>query len=205
MTYNPPANLRRLAPQPDSGVLARMERLRELGIGSLPDPEFDAIAAKAAQMTDTPYAMVNFLSDQQQYFAGLYYPPSHQQQSAALQASPSAAHPPVSRTMDLDHGWCPYVVTRKKALPLNDVLEYPRWKGNPVITKLGIRSYLGAPLVERRETEFGVSEVVLGTVCVIDTAKHSWGQSGVELIKGLAEELVSLIHQRERQGVTPPL
>ncbi|MEU4674735.1 GAF domain-containing protein [Amycolatopsis sp. NPDC023774] len=201
MTYNP-TNVRRLAPQPDPGVQARMDRLRELGIGTLPDPEFDAIAAKAAQLASTPYAMVNFLSDRQQYFAGLHVPPSHQH-SAALQTSPSTAHPPVDRTMDLDHGWCPYVVTRKKALPLNDVLEYPRWKGNPVITKLGIRSYLGAPLIERRETEFGESAVVLGTVCVIDTEKHSWGQSGVDLIKGLAEELVTLIHQRERQGARP--
>lgn len=49
------------------------------------------------------------------------------------------------RHMAREYGFCPHVVVRRKALVLEDVRDYPRFAGNPVVDEYGIRSYLGAP------------------------------------------------------------
>ncbi|GAA2535755.1 GAF domain-containing protein [Winogradskya humida] len=162
----------------DLEVPLRMRRLRELGIGEEPDPAFDEFARRLTEVTGSPYAMVNFISEDQQYFAGLH----------AVSKGDAAATP--GRVMDRDHGYCPHVVVRRKALVLDDVCDYPRFAGNPVVDEIGIRSYLGAPLIDRTGT-------TLGTICVIDTEPRPWGRAGLETIKSMAAELIEQIHQRE--------
>jgi GAF domain-containing protein len=193
MTYNPAGSAHRLdnrfvaAPQ-DPAAAQRVQRLRALGFGIAPDPEFDGLAAKVAHTAGTPYAMVNFVLDTHQYFAGLYEAPAAGH--GALEAAKAAAQGSVPRTMDLDHGFCPHVVDIKHALVLDDVCAWPRFAGNPVVDELGIRSYIGAPLFDRSGT-------VLGTVCAISTQQSAWGTPGVEMIKSMAAEVMELINNRE--------
>jgi GAF domain-containing protein len=59
-----------------------------------------------------------------------------------------------------------------------------------VVDEIGIRSYLGAPLIDR-------TGIALGTVCVVDIEPRPWGRPGLETIKTLAAELVAEIHARE--------
>jgi GAF domain-containing protein len=168
----------------DHEVGIRMRRLHELGLGDQPDPEFDDFARKLTEVTKAPYAMVNFIGEHRQYFAGL----------AVAQAAPGApASSQPGRVMDRDHGYCPHVVVRKKALVLDDVCDYPRFAGNPVVDEIGIRSYLGAPLIDRTGT-------ALGTICVVDIEPRPWGRAGLETIKSLAAELIEKIHAREARG-----
>ncbi|MEU8235914.1 GAF domain-containing protein [Actinoplanes sp. NPDC048967] len=162
----------------DLEVPLRMRRLRELGLGEQPDPEFDDFARKLTEVTGAPYAMVNFISEDRQYFAGLH---------TVAKGDPSAAP---GRVMDRDHGYCPHVVVRRKALVLDDVCDYPRFAGNPVVDEIGIRSYLGAPLIDRTGT-------TLGTICVVDVEPRPWGRPGLETIKSMAAELITQIHRRE--------
>lgn len=181
---------RLLAAPPDPGVKARMARLQALGIGFAPDRDFDAFAAKLAQITGAPYAMVNFINDREQYFAGLFTP-STTERGAAMHAAQASEHSGVGRTMGRDHGFCPHVVVRGIAMVLEDVCDYPRFVGNPVIDKLGIRSYLGAPLIDRTGT-------TLGTICAVDVEPRLWGRPGLDTIKAMADEVVHQIHRRER-------
>ena len=185
MTYYPLEDRLLLKPL-DPEVQQRIARLRTLGIGGRPDQEFDEFAAKLAHITGAPYAMVNFIDDREQYFAGLYTP-SSQKTGATLEA----AYESLGREMALDDGFCPHVVSRRKALVLDDVCDYPRFAGNPVVDRLGIRSYLGAPLIDRTGT-------ALGTVCVVATEPRPWGRPGLDTIKTLAAELTERIHQREQ-------
>jgi GAF domain-containing protein len=178
--YEPSGHL--LTPA-DPEMPQRAVRLRELGLGKGPDPEFDAFArdlAEAARRlagTDQPpFAMVNFVTDQQ-YLGGLYTPPA----AGAVE---------LGREVPLDHGYCPHVVVRRKALVLDDVCDYPRFAGNPVVDKLGIRTYVGAPLIDRTGT-------VLGTICLIDGEPRPWGHPGLHLIKERAADLMQLIRRRE--------
>ncbi|MFJ9085893.1 GAF domain-containing protein [Streptomyces sp. NPDC102384] len=130
----------------------RYELLQRLGVSTAASEDFDELARDMAEKAGFLYGFVNFFLEEQT-FVGLHQPPA------------DSGHIIVGRTMSHDHGWCPEVVARKKALPLHDVHASPRFSGNHVVDAVGIRSYFGAPLIHDSGT-------VLGTVCVIDTSRR---------------------------------
>jgi|SRR5882724_5631069 len=186
MIYEPAGHL--LIPV-DAEAPRRVSRLHELGLGDRPDPEFDEFARTLATTTDAPFAMVNFIDENRQYFAGLYSPG----RAPATPGLVSATGEEPGRVMARDHGYCPHVVVRRLPLVLDDVCDYPRFAGNPVVDEIGIRSYIGAPLIDRTGT-------ALGTICIVDREPRPWGRPGLDFIKGRAAELVDRIHQREPRG-----
>ena len=179
MSYDPPRPAGRLLLTPDDKEApARTLRLRGLGLGQRPEPVLDDYAARLAAHTSAPYAMVNFLDENGQFYAGLHAP-------AFGPAVPDGGNRPViGRRLPRDHGFCPHVVVRRKALVLEDVGDYPRFAGNPVVDEFGIRSYLGAPLID-------TTGMVLGTVSVADVAPRPWGLGGLETIKSTAADLAA--------------
>ena len=62
-----------MTPQ-DPEAPQRVARLNELGLGNGPVPEFDDFARELAESTGAPYAMVNLIGEEHQYFAGLHTP-----------------------------------------------------------------------------------------------------------------------------------
>ncbi|RDG37767.1 GAF domain-containing protein [Streptomyces corynorhini] len=172
MTYDPIGRL--LLTPVDREAPERTLRLRGLGLGQRPEPALDAFADELARMTGAAYAMVNFIDEHRQFFAGLHAPPGD----------------PGERFMARDHGYCPYVVVRRKALVLEDVRDFPRFAGNALVDEIGVRSYLGAPLIDR-------TGLALGTVCVADTEPRRWGRTGLETIKAFAARLMTEISRRE--------
>ncbi|OKJ72296.1 GAF domain-containing protein [Streptomyces sp. CB02460] len=150
--FAPPATA---APDPQSAHAELVERytlLDRLGVPLAGIDDYDAIARDMAQRAGFAYGFVNVFLDEQT-FVGLHQPP------------PGSGYVIVGRTMSREHGWCPEVMNRKRALPLPDVHASPRFSGNPVVDAVGIRSYFGAPLIHE-------SGVVLGTVCVIDPERR---------------------------------
>lgn len=138
--------------QQTTELAQRYALLERLGVSTAASEEFDELARDMAEKAGFLYGFVNlFLVEQT--FVGLHQPPA------------DSGYVIVGRTMSHDHGWCPEVVKRKKALPLHDVHASPRFSGNHVVDAVGIRSYFGAPLIHE-------SGVVLGTVCVIDPEKR---------------------------------
>ncbi|MFI0372151.1 GAF domain-containing protein [Actinomadura sp. 1N219] len=181
--YELPA--RSLVP-PDQEAPQRAARLRELGLGQARESEFDefahAVALDAqelAGLASAPVAFVNLVGDDQ-FIGGVYTPPA----AAALVEGVLGARIP------LNAGYCPHVVVRRKALILDDVLDYPRFAGNPIVDKLMVRSYAGAPLTDRTGT-------VLGTICIVDSEPRPWGKAGLDLMKRRAADLVDRIHLRD--------
>ncbi|MEV0171666.1 GAF domain-containing protein [Streptomyces sp. NPDC050803] len=189
MSYDPPRPAGRLLLTPeDKEAPARARRLRRLGLGDRTDPALDAFADCLAEATGAPYAMVNFIDEHGQFFAGLRRPATGPYRKG------DGTSPEVGRQLPRDHGFCPHVVVRRKALVLEDVLDYPRFAGNPVVDEFGFRSYLGAPLVDS-------TGMVLGTVCVVDIEPRSWGKAGLESIKSTAAELVVRLERRESDAL----
>ncbi|MCM2576352.1 GAF domain-containing protein [Streptomyces meridianus] len=177
MTFDTDSGLR--VPAADQDLDRRVRRLRELGLTDTPDAEFDAFAADLARAADVPYAMVNLITDHQ-YFAGLHSPAG------------SLEHPEVGRTMARDHGYCPDVLDRRVPLVLPDVYAAPHLASNPVVDRIGIRTYAGAPLIDEP------TGTVLGTVCFVGTEPRllQAGQHALELIKERRDALMNLIYQR---------
>ncbi|MFK0120141.1 GAF domain-containing protein [Streptomyces sp. NPDC090994] len=132
---------------------ARHDLIQRLGLPTSAHQDFDHFAEDLTERTGFLYGFVNLFLEQQT-FIGLHQPP------------PDSGYVIVGRTMSLEHGWCPEVVARQKALPLPDVHASPRFSGNHVVDAVGIRSYFGAPLIHS-------SGITLGTVCVIDPDKRS--------------------------------
>ncbi|MFH8799145.1 GAF domain-containing protein [Streptomyces sp. NPDC017936] len=189
MRYDPPGPAGRLLLTPeDKGAPARTRRLRRLGLGDRPEPVLDAFADRLAELTGAPYAMVNFIGEERQFFAGLHAPRGD--------AAVRGGKPELGRRLTRDYGYCPHVVVRRKALVLEDVRDYPRFAGNPVVDEYGIRSYLGAPLLD-------TSGTALGTVCVADLAPRTWGRTGLETVKATAADLAGRLERREAEE-TPP-
>lgn len=185
-----------LLPPEDAEARARALRLQELGIEARPVPELDDFARELAKRTEGCYAGVNFFLDEdRQYFAGLY---SVASDTTATLDSSILADPVPGRVMprDLDMGFCPHVVRRRKALALDDVRDFPRFAGNYVVDAIGIHAYLGAPLIDR-------TGMVLGTICVVDQDPRPWGRSGLEVIKSMAAQLVERIQGSERLAANP--
>ncbi|MVO85168.1 GAF domain-containing protein [Streptomyces sp. p1417] len=187
MTYE--ATGRLLLTPVDKQAPARVRRLRELGLGELSEPALDAFAERLARVLDAPYAMVNFIGEEQQFFAGLHTPQPAPPRDRAAEPGTGV----VGRHMARERGYCPHVVVRGRALALEDVGDFPRFAGNPVVDELGIRSYLGAPLLDR-------SGLALGTVCVADVRPRPWGHEGLDTIKSMAAELTGRILRREDEG-----
>ncbi|MFI9822040.1 GAF domain-containing protein [Streptomyces sp. NPDC052013] len=189
MSYDPPRPAGRLLLTPeDKEAPDRTRRLHRLGLGERPEPSLDAFAHGLAELTGVPYAMVNFLGEESQFFAGLYTPAA----PPAVRSDGTGAL--LGRVLPRDHGFCPHVVARRKALVLQDVSDYPRFAGNPVVDEFGIRSYLGAPLIDS-------TGMVLGTVSVCDIRPRAWGQAGLAAIKEQAAALVVRLERREDDGL----
>ncbi|MEU2554930.1 GAF domain-containing protein [Streptomyces sp. NPDC013313] len=189
MSYEPPRPVRGLLLTPeDKDAPARASRLRGLGLGERAEPALDAFADHLARLTGAPYAMVNFVGEDRQFFAGLRAP------GAAPAVREDGGRPAAGRFLPRDHGFCPHVVVRRKALVLEDVRDYPRFAGNPVVDEYGIRSYLGAPLIDS-------TGMALGTVCAADVAPRAWGRTGLETIKSLAAELAAHLEGSARDGL----
>ncbi|MET8123992.1 GAF domain-containing protein [Streptomyces sp. NPDC005231] len=138
--------------QQTSELAHQYELLERLGVSTAASQDFDELARDMAEQAGFLYGFVNLFLEEQT-FIGLHQPPA------------DSGYVIVGRTMSHDHGWCPEVVARKKALPLHDVHASPRFSGNHVVDAVGIRSYFGAPLIHDSGT-------VLGTVCVIDPEKR---------------------------------
>ncbi|HEV2344792.1 MAG TPA: GAF domain-containing protein [Actinocrinis sp.] len=172
------------------GGAERAARHRELGLASVPDERFDEFARELVERTGAIAAMVDFVGDRRLYFAGLAARTDLEPGDPVLLGDPG-------REMALDHGFCPHVVARRKALVLDDVYAYPRFAGNPVVDELGVRSYLGAPLIDDDGT-------VIGTVCAVDPSPKSgpenagWGKRGLETIKQVADDVLGEIRVRRR-------
>jgi GAF domain-containing protein len=169
----------RLVSPIDKEAHRRIARLRELGVREEPDPEFDEFARTLAQDLDAPFAMVNIIGPTRQYLAGVY--PSSQERGVEPETDPL-------RSMGCEYGYCLYVVTRQHAMALDEVMDYHLFAGNPVVEEIGVRAYLGAPLLDRTGA--------LGTICAVDTKSHDWGAEGVAFIKGRAAELMERIQRR---------
>lgn len=187
MSYDPPRPAGRLLLTPeDKDAPARVRRLRRLGLGERAEPAFDAFAHRLAEVAAAPYSKVTFIGEEQQFFAGLHTP----DRAGRAAGDTATGEAGAGRRMGREYGFCPHVVVRRKALVLEDVRDYPRFAGNPLVDEIGVRSYLGAPLIDS-------TGIALGTICVEDVEPRPWGKAGLETIKSMAAELAGQLERRE--------
>lgn len=172
---------------------ARRRLLSSLGLEQdRPMPQLDDLARELAHDTsaltgrpDGFFAFVNIMKMGYQYFAGLYLPA---RRGIGEEPAAHAGVPPEARFMPRTEGWCVYTVHKSKALPLDDVFDRPRWRANGAVRKLGARTYLGAPLTDRR------TQITFGTVAVVGKEQTEWRTEDVQFIKNYASRGLERIY-----------
>ena len=109
-----------------------------------PDPLLDEVVKMAASYFNTPISLITILDRKRQWFRARV--------GTALQETP--------RT----DSFCAYSVAIGASIEVCDASQDERFRDNPLVTgEPGIRYYAGVPLVFE-------SGVILGNLCVIDTA-----------------------------------
>ncbi|WP_329134446.1 GAF domain-containing protein [Streptomyces sp. NBC_01476] len=162
-------------------------RLQVLGLNTVEaEATFDRIARLAASFTQSPLAMVNFINDERQMFRGMYVPSSSPEENVTGGEGTGIVFDlsNVAREAPGDYGFCPHVVAQGSQLALDDVFDYPRFRGNPLVNDMGVRSYLGTPLRDN-------TGMILGTVCVADMKPRTWDNKLKEGMRELTETLLS--------------
>ncbi|GHH86103.1 hypothetical protein GCM10018793_56740 [Streptomyces sulfonofaciens] len=175
---------------PEHSAEERTHRLQVLGLNSVEsEATFDRVARIAATLTQAPLAMVNFINNERQMFRGMYVPPSSEVPDGSTDGIVFDLSD-LAREAPSDYGFCPHVVAQGAQLALDDVFDYPRFKGNALVNDLGVRSYLGTPLRDH-------NGMILGTVCVADMKPRQWGREPREGMQQLSETLLSEFKLRD--------
>jgi PAS domain S-box-containing protein len=147
------------APIPDN-ERARLKSLRELDVMTGgPAGVLDRIASLAARCFRAPIATVTLVDELQECYVGAH-----------------GVDPGVS---DRRSSFCGWVVLEGGLLVVPDTAADERFRDNPRVKELGIRSYLGAAIVSPDGHK-------VGALCVKDTRPRFFGEEDVEAVRMLA-------------------
>ncbi|WP_336487531.1 sensor domain-containing phosphodiesterase [Methylobacterium nigriterrae] len=154
----------------------RLRALRSLGIvGSMPEPQFDAICRTACALFAVPIALVSLVEADEQWFKA----------RCGLD---------LERT-SREIAFCSYAILSDEVMVVEDAAEDPRFADNPMVAgKPHIRFYAGAPLT----LEPGLH---VGTLCLKDTVPRSLSAAQRDQLRDLAAIVVAQLrlHKAERE------
>ncbi|GIF17182.1 GAF domain-containing protein [Actinoplanes teichomyceticus] len=151
----------------DARRLAAVDRARRaLPASAMP---LDAIAGLAARLLRAPMAVVTFVGQQDEYFAGMHGLP------ARLADGGQAP---------LTYSVCKYVVSADAPVCSPDMAadEDPRLREHPLHTEYGVRAFLGVPLRD-------ADDQPVGSLSVLDPAARQWNDADLTTLAEIAHLL----------------
>lgn len=156
---------------------ARLEALRRYRIlDTAPERTFDDLVLLAAQVCETPVALVSFVDERRQWF----------------KARVGLAVPETPR----DIAFCAHTILSDETMVVEDATKDPRFSDNPLVMgDPSIRFYAGSPLTDSNGNS-------LGSLCVIDNHSRSLRpeqQTALDALKRIA------VHEIEQRQVSAQL
>ncbi len=134
-------------------------------LDTAPEPAYDDIVAIAAELCDTPIALISLVDDDRQWFKA----------KVGLDATQTSR----------DVAFCAHAILDDCALVIPDATLDPRFADNPLVTEEPhVRFYAGAPLVE-------ANGHALGTLCVIDQKPRTVSSSAMRALEALGRRVVA--------------
>lgn len=158
-------------PTNEKARLAALHKARLLDTGR--EEPFDDLTRIAAQVCDTPIALVSLVDDERQWFKSC----------VGLTASETP------RSVS----FCAHAIHQPDVLfEVEDASKDERFRDNPLVTKEPyIRFYAGVPLID-------FNGFALGTLCVIDTKPKKLSPEQRDSLKALARQVNSQIEWRSK-------
>lgn len=153
------------------------ERLREIAELRLTTPEVDAVLAdvarEAARRLGLPISLVSIVLDEAQFFA------------AAHGLDGWLAE---TRGTPVEWSFCANAVRSGEPFVVENALEHPVVRDNPLVVEDGIRCYAGIPLITSRGH-------ALGTLCVLGVAERTFSEADLDILREQAQRAVQRIEQ----------
>ncbi len=155
----------------------RLRNLRDYEILDTPaDPAFNNLVNLAANVCNTPVAMISFVDENRQWFKA----------STGIKM----------REGPRDSSLCAYTILEKDFFVVEDALKDPRFYDAPFVQEpTGIRFYLGVPLI----TEEGHA---LGAICSVDRVARELNSNQIAALKMLAQQVVYLLKKQRMESKT---
>lgn len=152
---------------------ARLQAVRDTGLLDTPaEAGFDRLTRLAARLTGAPATFVSLVDRDRDFYkshCGFGEPLSSERQ---LQG----------RT------FCHYTLLHDGPLVIDDVTLDPTFNAVPTVQTLGVRAYVGVPLI--------VDDQVIGSFCAIDFAPRRWTAEDLDLLGELAHAAAREIRLR---------
>ena len=139
-----------------------------------PEAEFDRLTRLAAKLTGAPVTFISLVDRDRDFYKACFGFPE-----------PLASERQISGTT-----FCHYAIASEGPLVIDDTLADARYREVPTVRSLGVRAYLGVPLVL-------ASGAAIGSFCAIDFEPRRWTPLDVEVMQELA---ASTLREFELRG-----
>ncbi|MDJ0771857.1 MAG: PAS domain S-box protein [Mastigocoleus sp. MO_167.B18] len=145
--------------------LARIEALYQYRIlDTSPEEEFDDLAFLAAQVCQTPIALINLIDINRQWF----------------KAKVGLDVEEMPRSM----GFCPLCIEQNDILIIPDTLADERFANSPVVQSYPFaRFYAGVPLITYQGHD-------IGTLCVVDTEPREISEKQIKSLQAISRQVI---------------
>ena len=154
----------------------RLQALDELDVlDSPPSRTFQVLVDLANKFLGTPVSLISLVTDDRQFFL-----------SSSGLGEPWAS----CRETPLSHSFCQHVVKRNEPLVVTDAEDHELVKENLAVDALGVKAYLGAPIVMPDGN-------VIGSFCAINDSPRSWSREDLEILEKLVELTVVELELRK--------
>ncbi|MCC5638869.1 PAS domain S-box protein [Nostoc sp. CHAB 5844] len=151
--------------------LARLEALQQYQIlDTAPEQAFDDLVSLAAQICDTPIALINFIDAHRQWFKA----------KIGLDI----------QQMPVGIGFCRFCLEQKDTVVIPDTLLDAKFATEVVVTSEPyVKFYAGVPL-------FAPGGEAIGTVCVVDTVPRQMSIKQLESLQAISRLIVRQLEIR---------
>ncbi len=156
----------------------RLQEIVELDLLSPAiDPVLQDVATRTASHLGVPVSLISVVLDEALHVAG-----SHGLQGLWL--GETGGHP-------VEWSFCATSVRTRDAYVVEDALQDPYHRTNPLVTQDGVRCYAGVPLISSRG-------FVLGNLCVVGLEERTFTSTELTFLREMAAQTVSHLERRRR-------
>lgn len=152
----------------------RLDALRRIALLDTPREEcFDRLTRLGAKLTEVPATFVSLVDLNRDFYKSAF-----------------VFGEPLTSTRQLEERtFCQYAITTEEPLIIDDVTTELVFRDVPSVLSLGVRAYVGIPLV----TEDGQ---VIGSFCAVDFKPKHWTERDIDILSDLARSTMREIELR---------